>query len=141
MVQLLYVLLSLVYGITLLVCMGDWIDYVTGSSSFLIHLFGWLAVFLVWMLPGGQFAILAGLWYYLTFVADWNAFLALLLVAPGLTILLVTLFSGAILGAITEKRGGLRREAAPRHVAPRDDDIIEGDDDPTDPKDPPRLLK
>ena len=72
------------------------IHYFIGDVSFLLRLIAGIIVFVLMLIPGGQFVLLGALSYYLYVGEEWNLFAVIVFVFPGLALMAFGVLSTGI---------------------------------------------
>lgn len=83
-----------IWAISAIVIFGDMACWFFDTDTWYTNMLAYAAAFFVLFLPFGSIAVCALLFYYLAFVQDWNIWLTIFYMFPGL------LF--ALLGALSE---------------------------------------
>lgn len=92
----LFAIAYIIWSISAIVFIGDMACWFFNTDAWYTNILAGMAAFFVLALPFGAIAVCALLFYYLAFVQDWNIWLTILYMCPGLLFVLVGALSGLV---------------------------------------------
>lgn len=92
----LFAIAYIIWSISAIVFIGDMACWFFDTDAWYTNILAGMAAFFVLALPFGAIVVCALLFYFLAFVQDWNIWLTIFYMCPGLLFVLVGALSGLV---------------------------------------------